>query len=120
MIAATIAEILTEATVALDGLEVEVTDQPHDAVSAVMAGAPALLVLSGPAIEYVTPRRRTATWTAWAITPTADPTEATGMFEPILDALAEGLLLDRAQPETYDIGDRTFPGYTLTFTTEHN
>ena len=25
--------------------------------------------------------------------------------------------IDRAQPETYDIRDRTFPGYTLTFTT---
>ena len=25
-----------------------------------------------------------------------------------------------AQPEKYDIGDRTFPGYTLTFITEHN
>ena len=120
MIDATLTQILAEAAAALDGLTVTVTADPHEAMSSVMAGAPALLVLSGPAIQYVTVHRRTATWTAWAITPTDDPAEATAMFEPILDALAPALGLDRAQPETYDIRDRVFPGYTLTFTPEHN
>jgi hypothetical protein len=41
------------------------------------------------------------------------------MFEPILAELAPVLLPDSARPETYTIADRTFPGYTLTFTTEH-
>ena len=118
MITATIAQIIAEADAALDGLEVTVTDQPHDAAGAVMAGAPALLLLP-PSIEYVTFTHRTATWTLYAIAPVGDPTEATGMFEPILDALAVPLGLDSARPETYDIADRTFPGYTLTFTTEH-
>ena len=112
------AEILAEATAALDGLEVTVTDQPHDAVGAVMAGAPALLILP-PSIDYTTFHSRTATWALWAIAPSTDPTEALGLFEPILDALAVPLGLDSAAPETYDIADRTFPGYTLTFTTEH-
>lgn len=118
MIAATTAEILAEASSALVGLEVTVTDQPHDAAGALMAGAPVVIVLP-PSIEYVTAARRTATWTLWALAPTTDPTEAAGVFEPILDALAPALLLDRATPETYTIGDREFPGYTLTLTTEH-
>lgn len=118
MITETQAQILAEATAALDGLEVTVTDQPHDAVGAIMAGAPALLILP-PSIEYATFTRRTATWTLWALAPTTDPTEALGVFEPILDALATPFGLDAATPETYDIRDRTFPGYTLTFTTEH-
>lgn len=119
MITAQLAEIIAEAGAALEGLEVTVTDQPHDAVGAVMAGAPALLIMP-PAIEYTTYTHRTATWTAWAITGTTDPTEATGMFEPILEALVVPLGIDSARPETYDIADRTFPGYTLTFTTEHD
>ena len=119
MITAQLAEIIAEAGAALEGLEVTVTDQPHDAAGAVMAGAPALLIMP-PAIEYTTYTHRTATWTLWAIAPSSDPTEATGMFEPILDALAGPLGLDSARPETYDIADRTFPGYTLTFTTEHD
>lgn len=118
MITETLGQILAEATAVLDGLEVTVTDQPHDAAGAIMAGSPVLLVLP-PSIEYVTFTRRTATWTLWALAPTTDPTEATGMFEPILDALSRPLGLDSATPETYEIADRTFPGYTLTFTTEH-
>lgn len=119
MIADTAAEILAEATAALVGLEVVVTDQPHDAAGAVIAGAPVVIVLP-PSIEYVTPRRRTATWTLWTLAPTTDPTEAAGVFDPILEALAPALLLDRAVPETYTLADREFPGYTLTLTTEHN
>lgn len=118
MITETQAQILAEATAALDGLEVAVTDQPHDAAGAVMAGAPALLILP-PEIEYTTFHARTATWTLWAIVPSTDPTEALALFEPILDALAGPLGTDTATPETYDIADRTFPGYTLTLTTEH-
>lgn len=118
MIAEMTADVLAEVGTALAGLEVTVTDQPHEAVSAIVAGAPAVIVLP-PEIEWQTVTRRTATWTLWTITPTADPTEATGMFDPILATLAPVLLPDRARPETYDIGDRTFPGYTLTFTTEH-
>lgn len=118
MIAETMAQILAETAATLDGLEVTVTDQPHEAVSAIVAGAPAVIVLP-PEIEWQTATRKTATWTLWTLTPTTDPTEATSMFEPILDALAPVLLPDRARPETYEIGDRTFPGYTLTFTTEH-
>lgn len=120
MITETLTEIIAEATAALEGLEATVTEQPHDAVGAVVAGVPAVLVLAGPEIEYTTVRRRTATWTVWVITPTTSPDEAAGMFEPILEQLAGPLGIDRARPETYDIGDRTFPGYTLTFTTEHN
>lgn len=112
------AEIVSEATLALEGLEVTVTDQPHEAVGAVLSGAPALLILP-PAIEYTTFHARTATWTLWVIAPSGDPTEALGLFEPILDALADPLGLADATPETYDIRDRTFPGYTLTLTTEH-
>jgi len=119
MIAATTAEIIAEASAALAGLEVTVTDRPHEAAGAVMAGAPVVIVLP-PSIEYVTVARRTATWTLWALAPTTDPTEATGVFEPILDALAPALLLDRAVPETYTLADQQFPGYTLTLTTEHN
>lgn len=118
MIAEMTADVLAEVGTALAGLEVTVTDQPHEAVSAIVAGAPAVIVLP-PEIEWQTVTRRTATWTLWTITPTGDPTEATGMFDPILATLAPVLLPDRARPETYDIGDRTFPGYTLTFTTEH-
>lgn len=118
MITATIAQIIAEADAALDGLEVTVTDQPHDAAGAVVAGAPAVLVLP-PSIEYLTAVHRTATWTLYVIVPSSDPTEASGLFEPILEALATPLGLDSARPETYDIGDRTFPGFTLTFTTEH-
>lgn len=118
MIAETMAQIIAETAARLDGLEVTVTDQPHEAVSAIVAGAPAVIVLP-PEIEWQTATRKTATWTLWTLTPTMDPTEATSMFEPILDALAPVLLPDRARPETYEIGDRTFPGYTLTFTTEH-
>ena len=118
MIAALTAEITDEVSAALDGLAATVTDQPHEAVSALMAGAPAVIVLP-PEIEWQTATRRTATWNLWTITPTTDPTDATALFEPILDALAPALLPDRARPETYEIGDRTFPGYTLTFTTEH-
>ena len=118
MIADMTAGIIAEAGAALDGLEVTVTDQPHEAVSAIVAGAPAVIVLP-PEIEWQTATRRTATWTLWTLTPTTDPTDATAMFEPILDDLAPALLPDRARPETYEIGDRTFPGYTLTFTTEH-
>lgn len=118
MITAAIAEIMGEATAALDGLDVTVTDQPLDAAGAVMAGAPALLILP-PAIEYVTFTHRTATWTLWALIGTTDPTEATGMLEPILEALAGQLGIDSARPETYDVADRTFPGFTLTLTTEH-
>lgn len=119
MITATAADIIAEAGAALDGLGVTVTEQPHEAVGAVVAGAPALLLMP-PEVEYVTARRRTATWTLWAITPTTDPGEALALFEPILDALAGPLGVDRAQPETYTIRDRTLPGYTLTLTTEHN
>lgn len=118
MITETLAQIAAEADAALDGLEVTVTDQPHAAAGAVMAGAPALLIMP-PSIEYITATHRTATWTLWAITGTTDPTEATGMLEPILDALVIPLGIDSARPETYDIADRTFPGYTLTLTTEH-
>lgn len=118
MITATLTQITAEATAALDGLEVTVTDQPHDAAGAVMAGVPALLILP-PSIEWLTLTHRTATWTVYALAPTTDPTEAAGIFEPILDALAEPLGLDSAEPETYTIADRTFPGYTLTLTTEH-
>ena len=118
MIADMTAEITDEVSAALDGLAATVTDQPHEAVSALMAGAPAVIVLP-PEIEWQTATRRTATWTVWTITPTTDPTEATAMFDPILAILAPVLLPDRARAETYEIGDRTFPGYTLTFTTEH-
>ena len=45
MIAALTAEITAEVRAALDGLAATVTDQPHEAVSALMAGAPALIVL---------------------------------------------------------------------------
>lgn len=118
MIAEMTRSIILEAGAALSGLEVTVTDQPHEAVAAIVAGVPAVIVLP-PEIEWETATRKTATWTLWTITPTKDPTEATSMFEPILEQLAPVLLPDRARAETYDIGDRTFPGYTLTFTTEH-
>ncbi|WP_114856468.1 hypothetical protein [Brachybacterium sp. YJGR34] len=118
MITATLAQITAEATAALDGLEVTVTDQPHDAAGAVMAGVPALLILP-PDIEWLNYTAHTATWTLWAIAPTTDPTEAVGIFEPILEALAVPLGLTAAAAQTYDIADRTFPGYTLTLTTDH-
>ena len=118
MIAEMMRGVVLEAGAALSGLEVIVTDNPREAVAAIVGGAPAVVVLP-PEIEWHTVSRRTATWTLWTITPTLDPTEATSMFEPILEQLAPVLLPDSARAETYDIGDRTFPGYTLTFTTEH-
>lgn len=120
MITETITEILTEARTALESLTITVTDQPHEAVSALVAGVPALLVLASPTIEYMTWTQAEATWTLWALAPTTDPREAATTFEPILAALVEALGIDRAQPETYDIRDRTFPGYTLTLTTQHS
>lgn len=119
MIAETLTAIITEARTALAALDATVTGDPVEAVSAIAAGSPALVVLP-PSITYTTARRRTVTWTLWAIAPTLDPIEAVAVFEPILDTLAEALLIDDARAETYDIGDRTFPGYTITLTTEHN
>ena len=96
-----------------------VTDQPHDAAGAVMAGAPALLVLP-PAIEYVTFTHRTATWTLYAIAAVRRPHRGHRDCSSRSSTLSPTPLgLDSARPETYDIADRTFPGYTLTFTTEH-
>lgn len=113
-----IAAIVAEAAAALDGLEVTVTEQPHDAAGAVLAGGPALLVLP-PEIEYLTDTHSTSTWTLWAITGTRDPLEAAGVFDALLSALVPQLGITTARPETYDIADRTLPGYTLTLTTEH-
>lgn len=117
MIAATLAEILAEASAALDGQDVAVTADPYTAAGEVAAGGTALLVLSSPSIEYTTVHQREISWTAWVILPRPD--EPAQRFEPILDALIEPLALDRADAQTYDIADRTFPGYTLTFTTAH-
>ena len=117
MIAATLAEILATATAALEGHDVIATDDAHDAAGEVAAGGTALLVLPSPSIEYATFTQRTYSWTAWLLLGHTDQPAA--RFEPILDALAAPLGLDRADAQTYEIADRTFPGYTLTFTTEH-
>ncbi|MDN6380256.1 MAG: hypothetical protein L0K10_15145 [Brevibacterium aurantiacum] len=112
------AEIVSEVTLALDGLEVTTTDQPHDAAAAVMAGGPVVLIMP-PDIEWLNYTSATATWTVLLIVGTTDPTEANGTFDALLAALGPQLGLDSATPETYTISDRTFPGYTLTLTTEH-
>ena len=117
MIAETMVEILAAATTALDGQQVKVTDDLHDAASEVAAAGTALLVLDSPSIEYPTFHQRTFTWTAWLLLGRTD--QVATRFDPILEALADPLAVDRADAQTYDIADRTFPGYTLTFTTDH-
>lgn len=117
MIAATLAQIIAEADAAMEDLDAIATDDPHTAAAEIAAGGAAVLVLPSPSIEFTTYHQRTATWTAWVILGRTDDPAA--RFEPIIDALAGPLGIDRADAQTYDIADRTFPGYTLTFTTDH-
>lgn len=120
MIREALTEITTEIAQALDGDDVTVTADPTEAASAIAYGGTVLLVLASPRITWETYTRATATWTVWAITgATTDPVTALDTFDPILNALPAALGLDSAQPQTYDVGDRTRPGYELTFTTEH-
>lgn len=120
MITPTLAEIVDEATAVLEGLEVTVTSDPAEAAGAVAYGGTALLALASPRIEWETLSRRSCTWTLWTLTgASSDPLEAVQALEPMLDRLAPALGIDSAEPQSYDIGDRSFPGYTLTLTTEH-
>ena len=76
--------------------------------------SPALLVLSAPEIEYTTWTQSTETWTAWAITPTSDPGEATAMFDAFNDYLVAVGVPDLLGPELVTNGgydDAT--GWTL-------
>lgn len=118
MIAQARAEVVAETRDALDGTDVTVTDDPHEAASAIAYGGTVVLVHASPSIEWQNPRWLSLTWTLWIITGTSTtPAAASDELQDVL-VRAAALAPDRAEPNTYEIGDRTFLGYDLTLTTE--
>lgn len=102
----------TEIAQALAGLDVTVTGDSSEALSA-LAGNQSVLLVPPPAVNVTTFTHWQCTFELWALAPTIDPAESTRTIAPIVSALV-GLGVTEATPDQFETNSAAFAGYRIT------
>ena len=97
---------------ALDGLDVLVTGDSSEALSALAGNEPVLLV-PPPAVNITTFTAWQCTFELWALAPTIDPAATTATISPIITALVP-LGVTEASPDQFETNSAAFAGYRIT------
>ena len=106
------AETTAEITEALAGLDVLVTGDSSEALSALAGNQPVVLV-PPPAVNITTFSHWQCTFEVWALATTIDPDESTATISPILSALVP-LGVTEAAPDQFETSQAAFAGYRIT------
>lgn len=106
------AETTAEITEALAGLDVLVTGDSSEALSALAGNQPVVLV-PPPAVNVTTFSHWQCTFEVWALATTIDPDESTATIAPILSALVP-LGVTEAAPDQFETSQAAFAGYRIT------
>ena len=106
------AETTAEITEALAGLDVLVTGDSSEALSALAGNQPVVLV-PPPAVNVTTFSHWQCTFEVWALATTIDPDESTATISPILSALVP-LGVTEAAPDQFETSQAVFAGYRIT------
>lgn len=112
MIAAVVADTVTELKYATAGLDVFVTDDSSEALAGLAANQ-AVLLVPPPAVTPTTFTNWQFTFELWALAPTIDPNESTQSLAPILEALVP-LGVTEANPDQFETSSAAFAGYRIT------
>lgn len=112
MISEVQAETQAEISEALAGLDVFVTGDSAEAISALAGNQPVLLV-PPPAVTITTHSMWQLTFELWALATTIDPAESTATLAPILSALVP-LGVTEASPDQFETSSAAFAGYRIT------
>lgn len=97
---------------ALDGLDVLVTGDSSEALSALAGNQPVVLV-PPPAVSVTTFSHWQCTFEVWALATTIDPAESTATIAPILSALVP-MGVTEAAPDQFETSSAAFAGYRIT------
>lgn len=106
------AETTAEITEALAGLDVLVTGDSSEALSALAGNQPVVLV-PPPAVNVTTFSHWQCTFEVWALATTIDPDESTATIAPILSALVP-MGVTEAAPDQFETSSAAFAGYRIT------
>lgn len=106
------AETTAEITEALADLDVLVTGDSSEALSALAGNQPVVLV-PPPAVNVTTFSHWQCTFEVWALATTIDPDESTATISPILSALVP-LGVTEAAPDQFETSQAAFAGYRIT------
>ena len=106
------ADTIEEVSTAVALLDVLVTGDSAEALSALAGNEPVLLV-PPPAVNVTTHTAWQCTFEIWALAPTIDPAETTATISPILTALVP-LGVTEAQPDQFETNSAAFAGYRIT------
>lgn len=112
MISEVHADTITEVSAALAGLDVFVTGDAAEALSA-LAGNQTVLLVPPPAVSVTTFSNWQCTFELWALATTIDPNESTATIAPILEALVP-LGVTEASPDQFETSSAAFAGYRIT------
>lgn len=118
MIAELTAATRADVAEALDDLDVLVTEDSADAISALAAGQTVVLV-PPPSIVPTTFKMWQATFELWALATTIDPHESTRTLSPVLEAIVP-LGVTEANPDQFETRSQAFAGYRITITNTYS
>ena len=106
------ADTIEEVSTAVALLDVLVTGDSSEALSALAGNEPVLLV-PPPAVNITTFTAWQCTFELWALAPTIDPAATTATISPILTALVP-LGVTEASPDQFETNSAAFAGYRIT------
>lgn len=111
-----ISEVRDQTTVevaeALGDLDVLVTGDSSEALSA-LAGNQTVVLVPPPSVNVTTFTNWQLTFELWALATTVDPDESTATLEPIISALV-ALGVTEASPDQFETSNAAFAGYRIT------
>ena len=105
-------ETAAEVTEALGDLDVLVTGDSSEALSA-LAGNQTVVLVPPPSVAITTHSMWQMTFELWALATTIDPDESTATLEPIISALVP-LGVTEAAPDQFETSNAAFAGYRIT------
>lgn len=112
MISEVQAQTVADVTEAIGDLDVFVTEDAAEALSA-LAGNQTVLLVPPPAVSVTTHSLWQCTFELWALATTIDPNESTATIAPILEALVP-LGVTEASPDQFETSSAAFAGYRIT------
>lgn len=115
------ADLATTITEALNDNYTTVTIHTDEALNAVHAGVPAILI-APPTVDLDTSHHATATWTITVVPGSDDRETSWNDLDSLLTRIQAGLNIDRAEPRDWqpDTASNPLIAYQLTITTDHD
>lgn len=98
--------------------DVVVTDEGVAGVSALSAGAIAVIV-PAPSVTFTTRGMWEFTWEVWALAPTDDPGQTTEQLSPVLASFAAHGATE-ARADMFETAGAVFSGYIITTTSTYS